>query len=296
MQIAITAPTGNIGRELTRILQTETDHQLTLLARDPAKLAAEIERGATVKQGDLLDTGFVVDATREADALLFLIPPHFGAEDFRAYQNQITAAGVEAANRNKIAHVVLISSVGAQHGEGVGPVNGLHDAEVAFGHADPSVTVLRPGWFMENYFMQLDAVRGAGSVFMPIPGSCRVSMIATADIARAAADVLVAQPTGSRLQELLGPCDLSLDEAAGLIGAAVGRPINHVQVTPDQAHGSFLAVGVGPDLTRLYLEMFKGYRDGLYAPEFPRTDASTTPTEFATFAKNALAPALEQLA
>ena len=99
LRIAITTPTGNIGRELTRILQSETDHHLTLLARDPSKLEAEAERGATVKQGDLLDSDFVQEATRGADALLFLIPPHFGAHDFRGFQNQITTIGVDAANR-----------------------------------------------------------------------------------------------------------------------------------------------------------------------------------------------------
>lgn len=293
-RVAITTPTGNIGRELTKILQSETGHHLTLLARDPSRLAAETERGATVKQGDLLDPGFLLEATRGADALFFLIPPNFGAEDFRGFQNRIAAAGVEAANRNEIAHVVLISSVGAQHAEGVGPVNGLHDAEVAFGDADLNVTVLRPGWFMENYYAQLDAIKGAGSIFMPMAGSSRVPMIATVDIARAAADVLIAETTVPRLQELLGPRDVSLDEAAGFIGEAIGRPVQHVQVTPDQAKEAFLAAGIGPDLTRLYLEMFDGYRDGLFAPEFPRTEASTTPTEFSAFARNALAPAFGQ--
>ena len=96
MRVAITTPTGNIGRELVRILQSETDHGLTLLARDPAKLSAEVERGATVKRGDLLDSNFVVEATRRADVLFFLIPPNYTAEDFRGFQNQVTACGVRA--------------------------------------------------------------------------------------------------------------------------------------------------------------------------------------------------------
>jgi len=53
-----------------------------------------------------------------------------------------------------------------------------------------------------------------------------------------------------------------------------------------------LLVGGEGDLTRLYLEVFRGYETGLLAPEGPRTEASTTPTDFATFAKQVLAPAL----
>jgi uncharacterized protein YbjT (DUF2867 family) len=292
MRVAITTPTGNIGRELVRILQAETDHALTLLARDPSKLAAEVERGAAVERGDLLDPHFVVEATRGADVLFFLIPPNFAAEDFRGFQNQVTASGVQAVRDNQIAHVILLSSVGAQHGQGVGPVNGLHDAEVAFADTGATVTVLRPGWFMENYLTQLDAIRGTGSVYMPVPGATMVPMIATADIGRVAADVLRSLPTASVVLELLGPRDVSLDEAAHLIGEAIGRSVHHVQVTPEQAQEAFLGMGLGADLTRLYLEVFRGYATGLLAPEAPRTAASTTPTEFATFAKRVLAPAL----
>ena len=85
---------------------------------------------------------------------------------------------------------------------------------------------------------------------------------------------------------------MSLDEAARLIGEAIGRPGQHVQVTPGQAQEAFLSMGLGADLTRLYLEVFRGYETGLLAPEAPRTEASTTPTEFATFAKQVLVPAL----
>lgn len=293
MRVAITTPTGNIGRELVRNLQSETEVALTLLARDPSKLTGEVARGATVEQGDLLDPGFVARATRQSDVLFFLIPPNFTAEDFRGYQNQVTAAGVRAVRENRIARVVLLSSVGAQHDRGVGPVNGLHDAEAAFTDTDATVTILRPGWFMENYLAQVDAIRETGCVFMPLPGTTTVPMIATADIGRVAADVLRSPPEARTVLELLGPRDLSLDEAARLIGEAIGRPVRHVPTTPEQAMEAFRSAGLGADLTRLYLEMFEGFQTGLLAPEAARTEASTTPTEFATFAKQVLAPALE---
>ena len=199
-----------------------------------------------------------------------------------------------AVKENAIARVILLSSVGAQHGQGVGPVNGLHDAEVAFADTGATVTVLRPGWFMENYLTQVDAIRSMGSVFMPVPGTMTVPMISTADIGRVAADVLHSPPASSGVRELLGPRDVSLDEAAGLIGEAIGRPVQHVQVAPEQAREAFLGMGLGADITRLYLEMFEGFATGLLAPEAPRTEASTTPTEFAAFAKRFLAPGLEE--
>ena len=92
MRIAITTPTGNIGRPLTGILQAETDHELTLLARDAGKLTEETARGAVVVEGDLTDGDYVVQATQGADAFFFLVPPNFVAEDFRAYQGMTTCA------------------------------------------------------------------------------------------------------------------------------------------------------------------------------------------------------------
>ena len=294
MHIAITTPTGHIGRALTHILQAETDHQLTLLARDASKLTAEVQNGATVKQGDLLDADFLVEATKGADSLFFLVPPNFVAEDFRAYQNEVNAAGVRAVTENNIGHVLYLSSVGAQHSDGTGPIAGLHDGEVAFQGTGTNVTVLRPTFFMENYYFNLDTIRSDGNIYMPCAGTTSLGMIATADIARAASDVFAGPPEGFRVVELLGPRDYTFDEAAGIIGAAVGRPVNHVLVTPDQAREGFLGVGVGADLTRLYLEMYASFDSGHIAPEFPRSEVSTTPTKLEAFASAALVPALTQ--
>ena len=48
MRIAITTPTGNIGRELTKRLLDKGGHELILLARTPDKLTKEQARGAMV--------------------------------------------------------------------------------------------------------------------------------------------------------------------------------------------------------------------------------------------------------
>ena len=62
MRIAITTPTGNIGRGLTQLLLDQGGHDLILLARRPERLADQQARGATVLQGDLCDAVFVREA------------------------------------------------------------------------------------------------------------------------------------------------------------------------------------------------------------------------------------------
>jgi len=57
MRIAITTPTGNIGRELTKRLLDQRGHELILLARTPDKLTKEQARGAKVVIPDPFSDG-----------------------------------------------------------------------------------------------------------------------------------------------------------------------------------------------------------------------------------------------
>ena len=63
MKIAITTPTGNIGRKLVKILLDDNSHELILLARDSKKLSSEEARGARISVGDQSDSEFVKKAT-----------------------------------------------------------------------------------------------------------------------------------------------------------------------------------------------------------------------------------------
>ncbi|MGC1955518.1 MAG: NAD(P)H-binding protein [Gammaproteobacteria bacterium] len=293
MKIAITAPTGNIGRKLVAKLQAGTDHELILLARDPEKLTLETSRGAKVQPGDLNDSAYVTEATQGVDALFWLIPPDFAQENFRAYQNHIARTGADAVRANQIKHTVLLSSVGAQHREGTGPVVGLHDAEETFEAATPHLTILRPTYFMENYLFQLDAIRGSQAVSLAVPGDQRIAMIATVDIATTAAEVLAAAPpSGARVLELLGPTEYRFDEAASVIGEAIGKPVKHVQVTPARMREALRGLGASRDVAGRLVELESAIASGLMRPEFPRGAEQTTPTTFADFAKTVLAPAL----
>jgi len=293
MRIAITTPTGNIGRELVRILQSEGDHDLVLLARDASKLAAEAERGATIAEGSLHDPSYVTEATQGADVLFFVIPPGYGEANYRKFQSDITASGIEAVKANRIPHVVLLSSVGAQHGAGTGPILGLHHAEVALAETGTTLTALRPTYFMENYFPHLESMGRDGHVYTPNSPATSVAMIATQDIARAAADAVAGTPAGNRVLELLGPREYTFGEAAQVIGEAIGKPVQHIQVTPEQTREALVDAGISEDLADIYLEMYAAFDSGHIAPEHPRTEASTTPTDLETFAKEVLRPMLQ---
>ncbi len=294
MKIVITTPTGNIGRALTKRLLDQKRHELILLARTPDKLTQEQARGAKVVKADLGDAASVKKATQGADALFFLCPPSLTVPDYRAYYAALAKNGAEAVKANKTKHTVLLSSVGAHLSKGTGPILGLRDAEKIFAEATKGLTILRPGWFMENFLWDLDTIKTASSIFMPLPGNITVPMIATVDIAERAARIITGPaPSRPTIVPLHGPRDYSLDECARIIGRAIGKEVRHVQVPPAKAREALIGMGATENVADTMLEMYAGFQAGKITDEAKRSAETTTPTTFETFVKNVLAPALK---
>lgn len=297
MKIAITTPTGKIAGQLTDLLLKQGGHEITLIVRDPAKVAAFTKRGAKTAQADLEHRDQVIAALKGVDVAFLLSPPRYDAPDFRAYQNKIGDNFAAAVRANKLKRVVFLSSVGAQHKDGTGPIAGLHDIEAKLNAAAKevggSVTHLRPAAFMENWFMNLATIKDHGAVFVPIKPDAKFAHIATADIAKVALEVVTdTKWSGVNVRELLGPQDLSMADGVRIITAATGKPVQFVQVPAEQAKAAMTGMGVGADLAAKYVEMYAGFESGRVAPERPRNAQSTTPTRFEDFARAALAPAI----
>ena len=290
MKIVVTTPTGHIGSKLADILLAKGAKTI-VLARDPGKVKHFVARGAEVLAGLLDDPGFISRATRNVDALFWLTPPNFTTPDLRAFQNACGSAAAQAIRTNDIPRIVNISSIGAHLDAGTGPVKGLHDIEKLLDEAAANVTHLRCGYFFENYLYHVDSIKRDTSVYMPVHGSRRLPMIATADIARAAADRLLDdQWTGRNVRGLHGPADLSFDEAAELISRGVGFRVRHVRVPDDTARRAMRSMGLADNVVEEMLEMYRAMDSGLLAPAERRTRETTTPTTLERFAREVLAP------
>ena len=293
MSIAITTPTGNIGKPLAHHL-LDAGAEITLLARDPAKVQDLVDRGARVAQGDLTDADFVKSATEGAHTLFWLNPPRFDVEDFVAYYEQLSQIGADAVTANGIERTILLSSIGAQLDHGTGVVLGLHAAEAILGESVQNITMLRPNFFMENFLSYIPTMKDMGSMFLPARPEAVISPIATRDIAQsAAARILDSSWSGKTVVELHGVGDMSLAEAAKTISDAVDKPIQAVQVSVEQAVEALMGMGMSTDCAQKLAELYVGIDEGSLRPEFERTAESTSPTTLEQFAKEVLAPALQ---
>jgi uncharacterized protein YbjT (DUF2867 family) len=294
MKIAITSPSGHIGSLVADYLLA-AGADVRLLARHPEKLARLLTRGAGLAEGSLHDQKYVVEATRGVDALFWVTPSDLIAADFRECQNRVGRAAAEAIRVNRIPRVVNVSSVGAQLRSGGGPINGLHDVEQLLDRVATHIIHLRPGYFFENFLMQLESIKWQGKVCLPVSGSRRIPMIATCDIARVAADKLVETTwTGRCVRGLHGPADLSFDEAAAAISQGLQREVVFVRVDSDVARKAMVEAGLSGHVADVMLEMYRSIDSGALRTEEQRTPETYTPTRLVDFARETIRPLIEE--
>ncbi len=290
MKIVVTTPTGQIGKRVVeRLLEAEVE--LVVLARDPAKLAAEVRARAEVRQGTLEDAAFVAGATAGADALFLLVPPHYTAREWGEWQLTVGRNAAEAVRANGIRRVVLLSSAGA-HRHDLSAISRLGDIERLLQAAAPDVAALRAGFFMENLLQSLPTIQQQGAIFQPIGPDVAVPFVATRDLGDEAARVL-ADPSwsGHVTRLVLGPEEVTLPAAAGIVGDAVGRPVAFVPIPPEAMREALLGMGASESVATGYAQMMRGLSDSRFELE-PRDAITRGPTTVAEWVRTALAPAL----
>jgi uncharacterized protein YbjT (DUF2867 family) len=291
--IAVMGATGNIGGRISEQLLA-AGHAVRALGRSLEKLAGLKSRVAEVLAGDVADAAFLTKAFTGTDGVFTLLPPNPVSPDFVAEAARNGASIAEAIARSGVRHAIALSSVGADRPAGTGPIAGLHAQEQRLrALSNTSVLVLRPGYFFENFLHVLPLIRHQGINGGGAAGATTIPMIATRDIADFAARKLAARDwTGFTVQELLGPRDLSLDEATRIIGAAIGKPdLGYVQFPYADYSAALQQNGLSKSVADLYAEMEKAFDDGLVVSQEGRSATNTTPTTFEQFAREVVAPA-----
>jgi uncharacterized protein YbjT (DUF2867 family) len=284
--VTVMGASGNTGRMVAEALLGQGE-KVRVVGRDAGKLEPLRARGAEVAVGDVADAAFLARAFAGAETAYTLIPPDPRAADFRALQDRVGEATVQGLRQAGVKRVVFLSSVGGDLPAGTGPIAGLHAQEERLKALGGAVLLLRPGYFFENFYASLPLIRLQGVNGGAIRSDVPMSMIATRDIGAAAAAAIVARDfSGVQARNLLGPRDLTLAEATRIIGVALGKPdLAYVQFPYDAYAGALVQAGLSADMARLYVEMSKGFNDGIVKVIGGRTPASTTPTTLETFAK-----------
>ncbi len=283
----ITGASGHIGHRIAEILLSEKK-RVRAVGRNAQKLKDLGDKGAEIFIGNVESTEDMCRAFEGAKAVFLMIPPNYQAENFRHYQNIVSEAFAKALKASGTRYAVSLSSIGAHRSDKLGLINGLHDHEARMNMlAGVHFVHLRPAYFMENHLTSLGLIKQASINGGAMKADLAIPQIATSDIAEVAARYLSKLDfAGQVVHELLGPKDLSPQEATAILGQAIGKAdLKYVQFSYEDTEKALLGMGFSNDVARLFVEMIKGFNDG-YAQPTQRRDARTaTPTTFEEFSK-----------
>jgi uncharacterized protein YbjT (DUF2867 family) len=291
--IVITGATGHTGRPAAEALIAKGE-KVRAVGRDAKKLEPFVHKGAEAFVGNVEDVASMTKAFGGATAVYVMVPEDISQQDLRAYQERVSDSYAAALANARVPYVVALSSIGAQHAEKTGPIVGLHNMEQKLNRvAGLNALYLRPGYFMENLLMSIAPLRSMGTLPGGLESDSAMPWIATRDIGAYAATRLASRDfSGSSTQELHGQRDISMKEAASIVGKSIGKPnLGYMQVPFMMLEPALVQMGLPKSTAALLIEMWKGANAGLIVPQEQRSAKNTTPTALESFAAEVFAPA-----
>lgn len=291
--IVVTAPTGDIGRQVVQNL-LQSGAPVRVIARDPSHLTQEVRDGVEVIQGSHGDPAVVNRAFDGADAVFWLAPADPKAASVMAAYVDFTRPAAAALQAQGVKRVVAITALGrgSPLADKAGYVTGslamddlIADTGVAFrGLANPS--------FMDNIARQATAIRDLGKFFMPISGDLKLPSVATRDIAAVAPRWLLDDSwTDQSEVPVLGPEDISFNDMAKIISDVLGKAVIYQQISFDAYKARFLQFGFSDAMAQGMKDMAWAKDQGLDLTA-PRTPENSTPTSFRQWCEDTLKPAV----
>jgi uncharacterized protein YbjT (DUF2867 family) len=263
MKIIVTGSTGNISKPLTALL-LEAGHQVTVISSSADKKEEIEHTGAKAAIGSVEDSTFLTETFKGADSVYTMIPPNFGATDYRKYLGDIGGLYADAIKASGIKKVVNLSSIGAHLDGGTGPIAGLHDVEAHLNALDGvSVKHIRASFFYVNFYANMDMIKHAGIIGSNYGEHARMILVHPRDIAAAVAKAF-AEPFEGKSVQYISSDERTTDEIATILGQAIGNEkLPWVNFTDEQAYEGMKGAGLPHEIARMYVEMGTAVRSGI---------------------------------
>ncbi|MBD9562148.1 SDR family oxidoreductase [Pseudomonas sp. PDM09] len=238
MSIAVTGATGQLGRIVIENLKQRTaTSSILALVRKPEQAEA---LGVAARAFDYSKTETLDAALSGVETLLLISSSEIGQ---RAAQH---ANVIAAAKRAGIKRIVYTSVLHAD--SSVLPLADEHRAtEAALKASGLSYTLLRNGWYTENYTGFVGVALANGALFGSA-GEGRISSATREDLAEAAAVVLTADGHENTTYELAGDTSWTLADLAAEISKQTGKHIPYRNLPEADYAAALEGVGLPKDL------------------------------------------------
>lgn len=302
MKLTITGSLGHISKPLAETL-VQQGHTVTVISSNSDKAQSIKAIGAIPAIGSLQYTAFLTKSFKGADAVYLMEPPgNFFDRGFDiAHVVQIAHNYVAAVSESGVKRLVHLSSIGAHTTEGNGLLKFHYQVEQTLNQlpADIAIAFMRPVGFYYNLLSFIPVIKSQGAIITNYGGNEKEPWVSPTDIAAKIAEAIT-QPFEGRSVHYIASDEMSPNELAALLGAAIGKPdLRWMEVPDDQLLNSMTSAGIHPQAARGLVEMNAGRRGGkLYedyrkhCPVLGKTKLPEFAKEFsAAYAKTTSAPA-----
>jgi uncharacterized protein YbjT (DUF2867 family) len=287
MKFVVTGSAGNVSRPLSELLLAG-GHEVTVVGRSAGNLAELVALGATAAVGDLYDADFLEHAFRGADGVYLMLPPSAGADSIKRASTDIARGFAAALKGSGVRKAVFLSSYGAHRLDDAGAISGMGLAEGVLSEL-PGVDVLslRAGYFYTNLLLAIEELKTSGVLgnMFEVPAGA-FTVVDPDDIARAAADALIAGSfTGHSYQYVVSD-ETGTDEIAELIGEEIGvRGLKWTRFGADDVRGTLVGYGFAEGAADDYVEMFTALDKGLLFEDYVTNKPELGKVSIEEFAK-----------
>ncbi|MGI4869624.1 MAG: SDR family oxidoreductase [Janthinobacterium lividum] len=259
-KILVTGATGGLGRAVVESLLPTTDaHQISVLARDPAKAADLQAQGVTVHQGDYNDYASLVRAFSGIDKVLLV-----SSNDLpnRTAQH---ANVLKAAQEAGVQHVVYTSAQRKTE-DGSSAVTFVTEAHIAteklLKASGLTYTILKNALYLDvlPQFMGPQVLE-TSTIYLPA-GTGKGSFASRADMGAAGAAVLTGSGHENQTYEIAGNSSYSYADIAQLLSQLTGKTIHYVAASPNEFKEQLAQAGVPAEMAMFATAFSQGIAQG----------------------------------
>lgn len=217
MTIAITGATGQLGHLAVQALKARGANPIALV-RSPAKAA---DLGVEARAFDY--TAPDATALKGVDTLVLISSNDFND---RAGQHKNVISAAKAAGVGRIIYTSVLK--GAASPMKMLPADHIA-TEAALAESGISTTLLRNGWYSENYTGSLGAALEHGAI-IGSAGEGRISSAARKDFAEAIAVTALDDTHAGKTYDLAGDDSYTLADLAAEVAKQSGKPVAFVNL------------------------------------------------------------------
>jgi NAD(P)H dehydrogenase (quinone) len=234
MKIGVTGATGQLGRLVVEELKKRVSADaIVALVRTPSKAA---DMGVESYEFDYNNSDDLVCALAGIDRLLLISSNEIG-QRARQHANVVAAAkkaGVKWIVYTSLLHADTSSLSLAEEHKATEKV--LKESGVPY-------TLLRNGWYTENYTSSIPNAIAAGA-FIGSAGNGKIASAARADYAEAAAVVLTDLDHQQKIYELAGDDAYTLADLAAEVSHQIGKAIPYQNLSEADYASALKKVGI----------------------------------------------------